>query len=246
MPEVSVNGRTSFDLLRGAGDVDRRGEQFPLAVPEAQDLDTLILRTFDAAKVRPIGGSVHLGAAVGIDRSPILCHHGMSKSPANPTRPARFPSLDRGLGDPCREELRILRWLHDAVLGDLVIPFRHDGRSVRMRGVEQQFPDIQAGDPLRESPTNPLEDRVVDRHQIARDQHSLIDHLVAIPGFQGQRGCRHRTLHVPGNSGMHLARERNRPVRRNADSRPSHVQFGRSALDEYGSDRKGRDGDDRI
>ena len=246
VPEVGVDGRSPFDLLRGAGDVDRRGEQFPLAVPEEQHLDALILRTFDAAEVRPIGGAVHLGPAVGIDRSPVLGHHGMSKSPADPTRLARFPGLDCGLGDPRREELRILRRLHDAVPGDLVIPFLHDGRRVRVRGVEQQFPDIQAGNPVLDPPANLLEDRVIDRHQVTRDQHSLIEHLVAVPGFQGQRRCHHRTLHVPGDPGMHLTRERNRPIGRDADSRTPHVQFGAPALDECGGDRKGGEGQDRT
>ena len=77
-------------------------------------------------------------------------------------------------------------------------------------------------DPL----ADPIEDRGVDRHQVARDQDRLIDDLVAVPRFQGQGRRRHRALHVPGDPGMHLPGERNRPIGRDADGRTSDVQLG--------------------
>ena len=95
-----------------------------------------------------IRGAVHLGTAVGVDRSPVLGHHGMPQSPADAARLARFPRLHRRLGDPGGEELRVLRRLHDAVLGDLVIPFLHDGRRVGVRGVEHQLLDVEVGEPV--------------------------------------------------------------------------------------------------
>ena len=144
MPEVGVHGRESFDLLGRTGDVDRRGEQFPFGIPEEEDFDPLIFRPFDPAKVRQIRGAVHLGMAIGVDRSPILGHHGMSQPPADATRLA----LARPSPPPRRpgsKKIGVLRRLHDAVLGNLVFPFLHDGRRVRVGGVEQEFLAIEVG-----------------------------------------------------------------------------------------------------
>ena len=145
MPEVGVHGRAPFDLLRGAGDVDRRGEQFPLAIPEEQHLDALVFRPFDAAEVRPVRWGRTSGPGrrhrPSDDSGPP--RHG--PAPSRPDPACAIPRPSRRLGDPRGEELRILRRLHDPVPGDLVIPFLHDGRRVRVRGIEHAL----SGDPGR-------------------------------------------------------------------------------------------------
>ena len=245
MPEVGVHGRESLDLLGGARDVDRRGEQLPLEVPEEEHLDALIFGPLDAAEVRLIRGAVHLGMAVGVDRSPVLGHHGMPQSPADAARLARFPRLHRHLGDPGGEELRVLRRLHDAVLGDLVIPFLLDGRRVGVRGVEHQFLDVEVGETVLHAPADLLENAGVDRDQVARDHDRPIEDLVALPGFQGQGRRRHRTLDVAGDPGVHLTGQRHRPIGRDAHGRAPDVELGGPAFRKCGGRQEGGDGRDR-
>ena len=94
------------------------------------------------------------------------------------------------------------------------------------------FPTSSPGIRSLSRSANPIEDGGLDRHQIARDQDGLIDDLVAVPGFQGQGRCRHRALDVPGDPGVHLTRERDRPIGRDADGRTPDMQFGSPAFDE--------------
>src|SRR5258706_15604060 len=98
MPEVGIHERVSFNLLRGAGDVDRRGEQLALAVPEEEYLPPLVLGPFDAAEVGQIRRAIHLGMSIGIDRTPVLGHYRVAQSPAGASWFARLPGFHRRIG----------------------------------------------------------------------------------------------------------------------------------------------------
>ncbi len=141
----------------------------------------MIFRAFDAAEVGPVRGAVHLGMPVGVHRAAILGQNGVPEPPADPTGLAGFPGPDGRLGDARREELRVLGRLHDAVLRDLVIPLRHDGRRVGVGGVEDHLAAIDAGEAVADELPDPFEDRGLDRDEVAGDQDRLIDDLVPLP-----------------------------------------------------------------
>jgi hypothetical protein len=112
-------------------------------------------------------------------------------------------------------------------------------------GVQQQLLDIEAREPFLHPLADTVEDRGIDRHQVARDQERLVEDLVAFPGFQGQGRRRHRTLDLAGDPGMHLTRQRNRPIGRDADGRTPDVERGGPAVGKYGGNQGGGDGQDR-
>jgi hypothetical protein len=49
-----------------------------------------------------------------------------------------------------------------------------------------------------------------------------------------------------GNPGKHLTRQRNRPIGRDADRSPAHVQLGRAAFSHSSDNQQGRDGEGRY
>jgi hypothetical protein len=51
---------------------------------------------------------------------------------------------------------------------------------MRVRGVEHDFPAIQAGDAVADLPPDLIEDGGVDRDQFTGNQDRLIDDLVAV------------------------------------------------------------------
>jgi hypothetical protein len=87
VPEVGVDRREVLHLLRRAGDVDRRGQELPVAVPEEQHLDAVVFAGFEVAEVRRIGAAVHLRMPIGVDGAPVLRHDGVSQAPAHEARP---------------------------------------------------------------------------------------------------------------------------------------------------------------
>ena len=110
---------------------------------------------------------------------------------------------------------------------------------------EHQLVDIEAREPVLHPPADLIEDRGVDRNQVARDQDRLIEDLVALPGFQGQSRRRHRALDLAGDPGMHLTRQRDRPIGRDTDGRTPDVEFAATAVSKSGGNQRCGDGQDR-
>ena len=223
VPEVGVDGRPALHLLRRAGDVDRRGHQLLVPVPEEQHLDAVVLVPLDPPECGLVRRAVHLGVAVGVDRAAVLRHHRMPEPPADEPRLAALPGSRGDPGDAFDQERAILGRLHHPFAGDLVEPVLHVGCRMRVRGVEDELPRVEPGNPFLEPPADRLEDPVADRHQVARDQDGLVDHLVALPRLERQGRRRHRAFHLPGDSRVHLPRERDRSIGRDADRRPADV-----------------------
>ena len=154
VPEVGVDGRAVLHLLRRAGDVDRRGQELPVAVPEEQHLDAVVLVAFDVAEVRPVRAAVHLRVPVGVDGATVLGHDGVPQAPADPARRPGLPGLHRRLGHAVDQERDVFGRLHDPVGGELIVPFLHHRRGVGVRGAEDELVDVEVGDPVLEAPAD--------------------------------------------------------------------------------------------
>ena len=82
---------------------------------------------------------------------------------------------------------------------------------------------------LLEPPADRIDDPVADRHEVARDQDGLIEHLVPAPRLERQRRGRHGAFHGLGDSRVHLARQRDRPIGRDARRLAADQQLFRGA-----------------
>ena len=116
---------------------------------------------------------------------------------------------------------------------------------MRVRGAEHDLLAIQTGDAVTDPPADLIENGGVDRDQITGHQDRLIDDLIAIPRFQGQGRRHHGAFHGSGDPGVHLPCKRDRPIGRDADGRPSHVQLSGPAFDDRAEQRKAGESPDR-
>ena len=89
-----------------------------------------------------------------------------------------------------------------------------------MGGADHQLPAVESGQPVLEQ--GPRTRSRTGRSIATRSHETRIawsSDLVAFPRFQGQGRRRHRAPDALGDASVHLARERDRPVGRDADGR---------------------------
>ena len=230
VPEVGIDSRTALDLLGRARDVDRGGDQFPVTVPEEEYLDAVVLVALDPPERRLVRAAVHLRVAIGVDGTAVLGHHGMPQAPTDKPRPAILPGARRDQSETVDQEGTILGGPEHTLLRELVHPVEQIRRRVRVGGIEDQLSRVEAGDPPLQSLANRFENLVPDHHEIARDQDRLVDHAISFSRFERQCRRSHWTFDTRGDPRVHLPRQRDRPVGRDAHRRPADVQLRRLGL----------------
>jgi len=225
MPEVGVDRQPALRFLRRTGHVDRRGDQVLLLVPEEEHLQVVVLVALDAVESLGVGGAVHLGRAVGVDRAAILGDDGLALPPADLARPPLLPALGDRLGDSAGQKLHVLGRLHDAAFRQRVAALdRHRG-IVRVRGTDEELVDVEACQTRPHLVAHLLQNPRTHGHQVPGDDDRLVEDLVPVVGLQGQGRGRDRRLDLVRDPQVPVAVQRDRLVRRDAHRGPADPEF---------------------
>ena len=226
VPIIRTDGQVVLRLLRWTGNIDRRGDELLVLVPEEQHLDAVVFIALQAAKPVVVRLAIHLRVAVSVDRAPVLADNGMPQSPADQSRLARTPGFYDDLGQPINEKLDVLLGLDHAILGKIVAGPYHRRSGMRMRRANDQLAEIEVRHTVLGMLSHLIDHSAAKHAQIADDEDHLVDHLAALAGLQRQGRGRDRRLDRPRYPKMMLTQQRGGLVGRDADGSCSHGERG--------------------
>jgi hypothetical protein len=148
--EVGVDRRAALDLLRRAGEVDRRGQELFLAVEEEQHFDGVVFVALDASEVALVGAAVHHRAAVGVDRAAVVSDDGMPQAPRHGAGLAILPGRATA-SDTRSMKNRRTRSAGQPLRRECGRPFSEHRAGVGVRAAHEQFLRVEVRQTLRHS-----------------------------------------------------------------------------------------------
>jgi len=223
--EVGVDRRTALDLLRRAGEVDRRSQEVLLAVEEEKHFDGVVLVALEAAEVGLVGATVHHRAAVGVDRAAVLSDDGMPQAPSHGASLAILPSLGRGLRHPVDEELGVLGRLDDPFLGNVIGRFSEHRAGVGVRAAHEQLLHVKVRQALGDALPQCDEHIVREPDDVAGDHDRRIERAVAFARLERHHLGRDRALDGTRDPRVHLTPQGHRLSMRNVRFRHTDIEI---------------------